>query len=230
VAVASEPLPRGEAAHHEQPEGLAHHFDTFEQQRQSASFGMWLFLATEFLFFGTLFMAYTLYRTLYPAAFRAASRTLDVKLGTINTAVLICSSLTMALAVREAQKGKRKSVAAFLFGTIVLGSAFLGIKAIEYKNKFVEHHVPGPTFHFEGTDPVHAQMFFNLYFMMTGLHALHMIIGMGLLCWLIALSLRGKFTAENHDFVEGFGLYWHFVDIVWIFLFPLLYLVGRHGV
>jgi cytochrome c oxidase subunit 3 len=210
------------------PSDLAHHFDSYEQQKESATLGMWTFLVTEILFFGGLFAAYSLYRSLYPEAFRAASHTLDIRLGAFNTAVLIGSSLTMALAVRGGQTGKPKVTFAMLLATLALGSTFLGVKAFEYAHKFAEHHVPGPTFHFDGPDALHAQLFFSLYFGMTGLHALHMIIGAAILAGMLRPALRGAWTPRNHNFLEGMGLYWHFVDLVWIFLFPLLYLIGRH--
>jgi cytochrome c oxidase subunit 3 len=210
------------------PPGLAHQFRSYEEQRESAQLGMWLFLATEILFFGGLFAAYALFRWQYPESFRAGSHELDIALGAVNTAVLIGSSLTMALAVRGAQTGKRRLTAGFLAATMALGLVFLAIKGFEYHHKHVEHHVPGPTFRFEGAGAEHAQMFFVLYFAMTGLHALHMVIGVGLLAALIPPAMRGAYTPENHNFLEGAGLYWHFVDVVWIFLFPLLYLVGRH--
>jgi cytochrome c oxidase subunit 3 len=209
--------------------GLAHHFDSFEQQRDSATLGMWTFLVTEILFFGGLFAAYGLYRSLYGEAFRASSHTLSLGLGTFNTVVLIGSSLTMALAVRAGQTGKGKLASALLAFTVVLGTVFLAVKGIEYHEKFVDHHVPGPSFNFEGPDATHAQLFFSLYFLMTGLHALHMIIGIVLVSWVALQARRGAYTPENHNFLEGTGLYWHFVDLVWIFLFPLLYLIGRHG-
>ena len=189
---------------------------------------MWLFLVTEIMFFGGMFTAYVFYRSLYPNAFAAASHELDLTMGAINTAVLICSSLTMALAVNSAQLGRRKSLVWFLILTIVLGSVFLGIKAVEYHEKFVHHHVPGPSFHFDGPDPANAQLFFSIYFGMTGLHAFHMIIGIVLLAILAIRARRGRFTSEYYTPIDMTGLYWHFVDIVWIFLFPLLYLLGGH--
>jgi cytochrome c oxidase subunit 3 len=215
--------------------GLDHQFDSYEQQRESASLGMWAFIVQEVMFFGGLFAAYMVYRAQYPDAFAAASHTLDIKLGAFNTGVLIASSLTMALAVRAAQLGLRRVLMGFLVATIFLGSVFLGVKVVEYRDKFEHHHVPGASFHFEESerhgvpiDQRHAQMFFGLYFAMTGLHALHMIVGIAILLWLLYWARRGRFTPENHNFVEGTGLYWHFVDIVWIFLFPMLYLIGRH--
>lgn len=220
----------GEAqvALHEVP-GLHHQFDSFAQQRESASLGMWVFIAQEIMFFGGLFLAYLIYRTHNQEVFHAASHTLDIGLGAFNTAVLIASSLTMALAVRAAQIDKRKATALFLVLTILLGGVFLGVKVVEYGHKFHEHHVPGPHFEWHGDgDPGRAQMFFNLYFAMTGLHALHMIVGIGILTPLAVLAWRGKFSSDNYNLVEGTGLYWHFVDIIWIFLFPLLYLIGRN--
>ena len=213
--------------HH--PAALAHHFDDLEQQRNASTFGMWVFLATEVLFFGVLFATYAIYRAWYADAFAAASHELDVTLGTINTAVLITSSLTMALGVHAAQLGQRKLLMTFLVLTMVLGATFLGIKSVEYYHKFVEHHVPGPSFQFEKAHIRHAQIFFSLYFVMTGLHALHMVIGLGIMLVMLWLAWRGTITPEYYSPIEISGLYWHFVDIVWIFLFPLLYLIHQPG-
>lgn len=186
---------------------------------------MWAFLITEIMFFGGLFAAYTVYRIQYPAAFVAASHLLDYKLGAVNTAVLICSSLTMALAVRAAQLGQRRMLIVFLVLTMTLGATFLGIKAVEYTHKFHEQLVPGPKFTPDVSPNREAQLFFLLYFSMTGLHALHMVIGIGVLAWLLVRAVRGHFSPAYYSPVEMSGLYWHFVDIVWIYLFPLLYLV-----
>jgi cytochrome c oxidase subunit 3 len=214
-------------AHHP---ALAHHFDNLAQQKEASTLGMWVFLLTEVLFFGGLFITYLVYRLWYPEAFAAASHTLDITLGTVNTAVLIGSSLTMALAVFASQVGNRRQLMFFLVATMVLGAVFLGIKGVEYSHKFHEHHVPGAAFHFEIEElSRHAQIFFSLYFVMTGLHALHMIIGLGIMTWMLIWSWRGIITPEYASPIEISGLYWHFVDIVWIFLFPLLYLIGRHG-
>ena len=220
--------PEGHGGHAHHP-ALAHHFDNLAQQGEASTLGMWVFLVTEVLFFGGLFLVYLVYRSTYPEAFIAGSHELDVMLGGINTAVLITSSLTMALAVHAAQTGHRRTLMVFLVVTMVLGAAFLGIKSVEYYHKFVEHHVPGPGFQFEEEYIRHAQLFFSLYFIMTGLHALHMIIGLGIMTWMLWWSWRGIITAEYYSPIEISGLYWHFVDIVWIFLFPLLYLLGRHG-
>jgi len=208
---------------------VAHQFEDAEQQFEASTLGMWAFLITEIMFFGGLFLGYTIYRAVYPEAFAEASRLLDYQLGAINTAVLICSSLTMVLAVRAAQMGQRRSLIIFLLLTIVLGSVFLGNKVVEYSHKFYDHLVPGPSFGPETplAHPQQAQLFFGFYFGMTGLHAFHMIIGIVVLLVLVAQAWRGRFSKDYFSPVDITGLYWHFVDIVWIFLFPLLYLVSR---
>jgi cytochrome c oxidase subunit III len=220
----------------EHTEGLQHHFVDMEQQREAVSLGMWLFLATEIMFFGGMFCAYLIYRLAYFNEFAAGSRSIDIWLGTINTAVLICSSLTVALGVRAAQMGKRKLLVILLLVTIVFGFAFLGIKGVEWYDKFKEHHVPGPSFNADDIvkaypqipiDQRHEQIYFSLYFAMTGLHALHMIIGIGIFAFLTFHAWKGTYTPEYYNPIEIGGLYWHFVDIVWIYLFPLLYLIDR---
>jgi cytochrome c oxidase subunit 3 len=208
---------------------LAHHFDDLAQQQEASTLGMWVFLVTEIMFFGGLFLAYAAYRAWYPDAFAAASHHLDVTLGAINTAVLIGSSLTMALAVNAAKTGARRGIVVFLLLTMALGAVFLGIKGVEYFHKYEEHLIPGAAFQFEGPWGRQAQIFFALYFAMTGMHALHMVIGFGIMAVMAVLASREYFSAEYYAPVEIAGLYWHFVDIVWIFLFPLLYLIGRHG-
>ena len=225
-------------AHGHNP-ALLHHFATEEQQRDSSNLGMWIFLATEVMFFGGLFCAYLIYRLAYFGDFAAASKSIDAALGGANTAVLICSSLTVVLAIWAAQTSRRGLLMVMLVLTMIFGVTFLGIKGKEYKDKFDEHHVPGPSFSFDHVEipghpgqfanPKHAQIFFALYFVMTGLHALHMIIGLGLFAWLLWMSWKGRFTPEYHTPLEIGGLYWHFVDIVWIYLFPLLYLIDRHA-
>jgi cytochrome c oxidase subunit III len=208
---------------------VAHQFESIEQQREAATLGMWIFLATEVLFFGGLFAAYTVYRTLAPEVFHHASHHLDLVMGGLNTGVLLGSSLTMALAVHGIQLGKRQAVVWFLVGTALLGIVFLGVKAFEYHHKFAEHLVPGPVFTYPGADRRQAEMFFVLYFLMTGLHALHVLIGIVVIGVLALLVWREKVTPEKYMPVEITGLYWHFVDIVWVFLFPLLYLAGARG-
>lgn len=211
-----------------QPPALAHQFESLGAQKEAATFGMWVFLATEVLFFGGLFLTYSVYRMWYPAAFAAGSRELNIALGTINTATLITSSLTMVLAVHAAETGNRKQLLLFIIVTMVLGLVFLGIKADEYYEKFVDHHVPGPNFQFEAQYFRNAQIFFSMYFIMTGLHAVHMIIGLGVMTWMLVWAWNGTITKEYHSPIEIAGLYWHFVDIIWIWLYPLLYLIGRH--
>jgi cytochrome c oxidase subunit III len=216
-----------EAIHHG-PE-LLHHFEQPEQQYESATLGMWTFLVTEIMFFGGLFAAYTIYRAAYPDAFASTSQYMQVIVGGVNTAVLICSSLTMALAVRSGQLAQRNAIVFFLVATMLLGAVFLGVKAYEYHHKWVEHLVPGFNWQYEQPGYAnHAQLFFFLYFVMTGMHALHMIVGEGLLLTLVIIAVRRRFSARWYTPIEIVGLYWHFVDIVWIFLFPLLYLIGRH--
>jgi len=208
---------------------LREQFDTEAQQKDASTLGMWVFLLTEIMFFGGMFMMYTVYRAVYPNVFGLASSTLNEIIGAANTAVLLCSSFTMVLAVRGAQLGKRRTVMLFLVLTIILGLAFLGIKGFEWNQKFQEHHVPGPSFHLEGTGlQGQAQLFFSLYFAMTGLHALHMILGCGLMLYLLWKTYQGTYSPDYYTPIDMGGLYWHFVDIIWIFLFPLLYLIDRH--
>jgi cytochrome c oxidase subunit III len=210
--------------------GLHHQFADLEQQRESATLGMWIFLVTEIMFFGGMFTAYMIYRISYPLAWHSGSQRMDFWIGTINTLVLICSSLTMVLAVHAAKTNQRKATTLFLIVTLLFGLAFLGLKGIEYYSHFVDHEVPGFGFHVDSPDANHVQMFFVLYFFMTGFHALHMVVGVGVVSFIAYFAWKGHYTSEYHNPVENVGLYWHFVDIIWIFLYPLLYLVGRtHG-
>jgi cytochrome c oxidase subunit 3 len=274
--------------------GLQHQFSDMEQQEQSVSLGMWMFLVQEIMFFGGLFTAYLVFRSKYPMAFAAGSNRLDALLGGTNTLVLIVSSLTMALTVYFAQKGNRNLQIIFILLTMLFGATFLGIKAIEYHDKYVEGIVPVTGWNKKVKAPAGAsddetkpcwqeenlegdkyvnpkgefiwadchiaklaqdenflttaekagyfsngeldankfrdkvRIFFYLYFVMTGLHALHMIVGLALMTWLLWTAFKGYYNADYYMPVEMSGLYWHFVDIVWIFLFPLLYLLGRH--
>ncbi len=203
-------------------------FDDLDQQHQADLLGMWIFLATEILFFGGLFAAYIVYRWRFPIGFDEASNHLNVKLGTLNTLILLGSSFTMATAVRSAQLDRRRKLAVWLLLTAILGAAFLGIKLFEWHLEAGEHLVPGREFLFPGPRAEQAELFFWLYFAMTGLHALHLTIGIGLVLVLLVLAIRGAFTLEHYSAVEVGGLYWHYIDIVWIFLYPLLYLGGRH--
>jgi cytochrome c oxidase subunit III len=215
-----------EVAHHHAH--VAHHFDDAEQQREASTLGMWVFLVNEVMFFGGLFTVYIVYRTLHPDGFAHASHHLDVTLGTINTVVLITSSLTMAMAVWASQVGRRRMLIWCIVLTAALGAVFLVIKGYEYWHKFHEHLVPGAHFMWDGPEKDVAEIFYSLYFALTGLHALHMVIGLGIMAWLLWMAWSGRVGRAYHAPVEISGLYWHFVDIVWIFLFPLLYLIGRH--
>ena len=236
-------------ARHEHPTYQRHHFESVEQQFDATNFAMWLFLLTEVMFFGGLFTAYLIMRNWYYRAFVEGSHQLSIFWGTANTAVLIISSFTMAMAVWSAQTRRRRALLISLGLTFVLGLAFLGIKGIEWHEKWEKHHVPG--FHWSeesflnpASDPevykeYHDQPlapdmaaktaeYFFLYFVMTGMHALHMVIGVGILVFMLFRARAGAYTNGHFTFVENFGLYWHFVDIIWIYLFALLYLISRH--
>ena len=205
---------------------LAEQFEDMTQQHESATLGMWTFLATEVLFFGGMFMGYIVYRHAYPHAFAEASRHTIVLYGTINTAILLTSSLTMALAVRAAQLDLRKSLVNFLLLTVFLGFCFLGVKGLEYHQDLQENLWPGP--HFNHALGPTSQIFWFLYWVMTGLHALHVTVGVIVISVMAFLAKRSRFSGYYHAPIEVTGLYWHFVDIVWIFLYPLLYLVNRY--
>jgi cytochrome c oxidase subunit III len=245
-----------EHAEHEARPELRHHFADEEQQRNAASLGMWWFLGTEIMFFGGMFCAYLVYRIKYFPEFAASSRSLNLQIGALNTAVLICSSLTVAQAVRAAQLGKRQLQVKLLLATIFFGLVFLGVKAFEWTDKYKEHHIPTLDFNANklmrdnqklfGLDKLQSdpqklqareaeiqqrsQVFFSLYFALTGMHAIHMIVGVGLFIVITWMAWKGRFTPEYHTPLEIAGLYWHFVDIVWIYLFPLLYLIDRRPV
>ncbi len=203
---------------------VAHHFQTLEQQQEANRLGMWAFLASEVLFFGGLFTSYAVFRSAYPATFTEAASHLDIVRGTINTAVLLTSSLTAALAVHAAEQRQRRRMLLLMLATLLLGLTFLGIKATEYYTEYVEQLVPGLVFVWEGPDVLQARVYFSLYFIITGIHAVHMIIGLGVLAVMIFFGLRGAYDLDPMP-VERFGLYWHFVDLIWIFVFPLLYLI-----
>ena len=207
---------------------LAHQFDDFEQQQDAASLGIWAFLVTEVLFFGGMFLGYAVYRYRFPDVFAQASNHMDIALGTLNTAILIGSSLTVVLAVHAAQHDHRRLLQRMLALTILLGAIFLAIKFTEYFHKFEENLVPGLNFVLASEHDRQGSIFFSFYFAMTGMHALHMIIGIGVFSVLFVAARRGRYSSAYHTPVELAGLYWHFVDIIWIFLFPLFYLLGRH--
>jgi cytochrome c oxidase subunit 3 len=214
-------------AAHAAPRGakLAHHFDTIEKQDYAVRLGMWLFLGTEVLLFAGLFLGYTVYRHFYYEAFHEASRHLDLWAGVTNTIVLITSSLSVALAYHEIKKNNTKRCAALLIFTILCALVFLCIKAYEYNHKFQEGALPGAFYHFEEVTAPGANLYYTVYFLATGLHAFHVIVGMSVLIWVLARVLKGEFSSNNYVPVELGGLYWHLVDLVWIFLFPLLYLI-----
>lgn len=205
---------------------LAQHFASLEVQNHAARLGMWLFLSTEILLFAGLFVCYGVYRFAFPEAFAAASRHLDLNMGTINTLVLITSSLTAALAVHYAKEGKNNMVALMFVLTLAMAGAFLVIKGFEYSHKFAEGALPGRYYRMEAVQLPGAPLYFTIYFLATGLHAFHVIIGMSVLAWLTWKAVAEKnFGPNNYTAVELGSMYWHLVDLVWIFLFPLLYLI-----
>jgi cytochrome c oxidase subunit 3 len=205
---------------------LGEPYSTLEQQRDTAEFGMWIFLATEVMLFGGLLTAYTVYRTVYPAGFAEGSRHLDLIYGGPNTAVLLLSSLTMAQAVHSAQSGERRKLLRYLIATALIGLVFMGLKGAEYYKHYLDGMVPLMNWHYDGPYPAQVEMFFFAYFALTGLHAVHLTIGITIVLITAFMASRGAFPPEKDAPVEVIGLYWHFVDVVWIFLLPLLYLFG----
>lgn len=206
---------------------LQEQFEEMPQQKEAATFGMWAFLATEVLFFGAMFTSYIVYRNAYPEAFAAASHHTIVLFGTVNTAILLTSSLTMALAVHAARENNVKWLIRFLGITVFFALAFLAVKGLEYHEDLNEHLWPGP--HFRPDLPPQAQIFWVLYWIMTGVHAVHVTVGVGLISTIAWMASRRKFSGTYYTPVEMVGLYWHFVDIIWIYLYPLLYLVHRYA-
>lgn len=210
-----------------QPSAVGHQFETLEQEHEANNLGMWTFLATEVLFLGGMFLSYFAYRYLYGQAFTEASHHLYASIGTLNTAVLLTSSLTMALAVHAIRHNQRRAVTLLLLATAGLGTLFLGIKALEYYLDYREQLMPGWNYAPAGlTNAGQSELFFLLYFIMTGIHALHLTIGVTLVT---IVAWRGHFSAQHYSGIENTGLYWHFVDVVWVFLYPMLYLVGHLG-
>jgi cytochrome c oxidase subunit 3 len=207
------------------PAHLQHHFVTSEQQFDAAKMGMWLFLVTELLLFCGMFVAYTVYRIWHPEVFAAASTLLDRTWGAVNTVVLLTSSLTVALSIRSIQVGNKKWLVLNLIFTILLACVFLVVKYFEYTHKFHEHIFPGANYAYEGLDMAYVPIFFSIYYVMTGIHGVHVLVGIGILSWIAVKAQRGAFSSEYYTPVELSGLYWHLVDIIWIFLFPLLYLI-----
>lgn len=211
---------------HSHTSPLQHHFADMEQQRDSAKLGMWLFLLTEVLLFGGLFCAYAIYRAWHPEMFSNAHHFLDVALGATNTVVLITSSVTMALAIRCMQLDQRKQAVWFIYSTIALAGVFLVIKYFEYAHKIHLGQLPGKYYTFQGLEGTNPHVFFSVYFMMTGLHGFHVLCGIGAMIWLLRRIKQGEFSSEYYTPIEMTGLYWHLVDLIWIFLFPLFYLIG----
>ena len=207
------------------PNKVAHHFETAEQEFSSSKLGMWLFLGQELLFFSALFVAYAVYRSLNPEMFIDAHHHLSWKMGALNTVVLILSSFTMVMAVRCTQVNQIKAAFWYLFSTFSFAGLFMVVKGFEYAEKIHHGYLPSIWFHGEGLYE-NMHIFFGIYFVMTGLHGLHVLVGMGLIVWLMINTKRGKNHSENFTLMENVGLYWHLVDLVWIFLFPLLYLIG----
>ena len=211
---------------HGHPAHLAHHFSEPAQQSESAKLGMWIFLLTEVLLFGGLFVAYTVYRVWNPDMFYNAHKHLDVSLGTLNTIVLITSSLTMALAIRYMQLNDKGKSIKLLATTFILAGVFLLVKYFEYSHKFHLGQLPGKYYTYTGIEGANPHIFFSIYFMMTGLHGIHVIAGMIAISWVLRRTIKGHFSSEYYTPMEMTGLYWHLVDMIWIFLFPLLYLIG----
>lgn len=208
------------------PEGiLGHHFSSLGRQNEAMRLGMWLFLATEILLFAGLFVGYAVYRFQFPLAFAEASRHLNLTAGTVNTVVLITSSFTVALALHFARGDHPRAAAVCLVLTILMALGFLGIKAIEYSEHFHEHALPGKFYAFKEVTIPGAAMFYSLYFLMTGLHGLHVVVGMSVLGWILWRTLQGRYSSRYSTGLELGALYWHLVDLVWIFLYPLLYLI-----
>ena len=213
------------AGQHRQDPFLQHHFSSHEQQLDASKIGMWLFLVTEILLFGGLFVGFALMQARHPAAFYAAHHHLDRVLGAANTVVLLLSSFTMVMAVHSAQRGNRKHLIWFLVLTLACAGVFLGVKYVEYSHKIHDGLLPGKFYAHKGDQVPGQFMFFSFYFMMTGLHGLHVVAGMIAIAWVLRRAIRGHFSSRYYGPVDLVGLYWHLVDMIWIYLFPLLYLI-----
>lgn len=214
---------------HGHPAHLQHHFVSSEQQFDAAKMGMWMFLVTEILLFSGMFVAYLVYRVWHPEVFVDSSSLLDWELGALNTIILLSSSLTAALGVRCAQTNNQRWLVINLLLTIAFAAGFLIVKYFEYSHKFELGELPGQYFDYHGTlSPemaAYAPIFFSIYFVMTGIHGFHVVVGMGIFAWVTIMAVRGRFHSEYYTHVEISALYWHLVDLIWIFLFPLLYLI-----
>jgi cytochrome c oxidase subunit III len=217
------------AAHHQSSPHHAHHYDSPEQQYSAAKQGIWLFMATEIVMFGGLFVAYLIFRNLYPEVFAEGAKLLDWRMGSLNTIVLILSSLTMALGIHYLQVGDKNKASINLLITVVCAATFMVVKYFEYSHKIHAGTLPANFFHYTpeggGTAAPNLALFFGMYFMMTGLHGIHVVAGAVLIFWLFLRTRRGDFGPHYYTPVEGIGIFWHIVDLIWIFLFPLYYLV-----
>lgn len=205
---------------------VAHHFKDAEHEYQTSKQGIWLFMATEILMFGGLFVGYAIFHKLYPEMFAEGAKFLDWKMGFINTLVLIFSSLTMALGIHYFQKNDKKKATIALATTIVCGLIFMVIKYFEYTHKFHLGIYPGKFFAYQGAEHSNLALYFSFYFIMSGLHGIHVLIGMGLITWVMIRGMKGEFNSQYYTPVEGVGIFWHIVDLIWIYLFPILYLIG----
>lgn len=207
---------------------VASHYRDAEHQYSSNKEGIWLFMTTEILMFGGLFVGYTIFHALYPEMFAEGAKFLDWRLGFINTLVLIFSSFTMALGIFYCQTNQRNKATWALAITILCGAIFMVIKYFEYTHKFHLGIFPGQKLNLEMVKPAHANLglYFGFYYCMSGLHGLHVLIGMGLITWVMIKNIKGEFSSKYFTPVEGVGIFWHIIDLIWIFLFPLLYLVG----
>ncbi len=205
---------------------FAHHFRSAEHEYESAKQGIWLFMATEILMFGAIFAAYAIFHSLYPSMFAEGASHLDWRMGFINTCVLLVSSWTMAMAIQSLQSGKGKNAAPYLIVTLLCGAGFMVIKYLEYTHKFHLGLYPGKWFTYEGAQHSNLALYFSFYFVMSGLHGIHVLLGMGLITWVLIRTMRGEFDEHYYTPVEGVGIFWHIIDLIWIYLFPILYLIG----
>jgi cytochrome c oxidase subunit 3 len=205
---------------------LAHHFKTLGQQYDAAKLGTWLFLCTEILMFGGVFVGYIIFHGMYPEMFAEGAKHLDWRLGALNTVVLLISSYTMAVAIHYAQTNQKEKCIRNLWITLACAAIFMIVKYFEYTHKFHLGLKPGALFTFDGAEANNLALYFSFYFMMTGIHGSHVLVGMGLIYWVLRRAQKGEFSSKFYTPVECVGLFWHLVDLVWIYLFPLLYLVG----
>ena len=206
------------------PRMVSHHFSNADQEFDSCKLGMWLFILTEFMLFGGLFVAYAVFRTWYPETFESGAEKLDWQMGAVNTVILITSSVTMAMAIRACQVNQKGKALALLIVTVLCGMGFLVVKYFEYHHKFELGILPGDYFSYMGAHMSNEHLYFSIYFLTTATHVLHVILGLLAILWVAFRTAKGEFYEAYYTPVEMVGLYWHLVDLIWIFLFPLLYL------